>query len=79
MLEPIFEAGFTDASWGFRPGRSAQQAAGEVVKYLNWGLRQVCDVDISAYFDSIPHGKLLQLIARRIVDGKVLGLIKKWL
>jgi group II intron reverse transcriptase/maturase len=79
VIEPIFEAGFTDASWGFRPGRSAQQAAGEVVKYLNWGLTQVCDVDISAYFDSIPHGKLLQLIARRIVDGKVLGLIKRWL
>lgn len=79
VIEPIFEAGFLDASWGFRPGRSAQQAAGEVVKYLNWGLTQVCDVDIKAYFDSIPHGKLLQLIARRIVDGKILCLIKSWL
>jgi RNA-directed DNA polymerase len=79
VIEPIFEAGFLDASWGFRPGRSAHQAVGEVVKYLNWGLTHVCDVDISACFDSIPHGKLLQLVARRIVDGKVLGLIKSWL
>ena len=79
VIEPVYEADFTDSSWGFRPGRNAQQAAGEVVKYLNWGLTQVCDVDIKAYFDSIPHGKLMQLVARRIVDRKVLGLIKSWL
>ena len=79
VLEPIFEADFTDASYGFRPRRNAQQAAKTVVKYLNWGLTQVCDVDIEAYFDSIPHGKLMQLVARRIVDRRVLGLIKNWL
>lgn len=79
VLEPIFEADFTDASWGFRPGRSAQQAVGEVVKYLNWGLTRVCDVDIRSYFDTIPHGKLMKLIGRRIVDRKVLSLIKSWL
>lgn len=79
VLEPIFEADFKDMSWGFRPGRSAQQAAEEVVKYLNWGLTQVCDVDISAYFDSIPHGKLMKLVARRVVDSRILGLIKSWL
>jgi group II intron reverse transcriptase/maturase len=79
VIEPIFEADFTDASWGFRPRRNAQQAAQEVVKYLNWGLTQVCDVDIEAYFDSIPHGKLMTLVARRIVDRKMLGLIKSWL
>lgn len=79
VLEPIFEVDFTNASWGFRPGRSAQDAAGEVVKYLNWGLTQVCDVDIQSYFDSIPHGKLMQLVARRVVDRRVLGLLKAWL
>jgi group II intron reverse transcriptase/maturase len=79
VLEPIFEADFTEASWGFRPRRSAQQAAAEVVKYLNWGLTQVCDVDIESYFDSIPHGRLMELVARRIVDRKMLGLIKSWL
>jgi group II intron reverse transcriptase/maturase len=79
VLEPIFEADFRNVSWGFRPGRNAQQAAGEVVKYLNWGHTQVCDVDIRGYFDAIPHGKLMQLVARRIVDRRVLKLIKGWL
>ncbi len=79
LIEPIFEADFKDVSFGFRPGRSAQDAAKTVVKYLNWGLTQVCDVDIRNYFDSIPHSKLMQLVARRIVDRKVLGLIKRWL
>ncbi|MFH1312228.1 MAG: reverse transcriptase domain-containing protein [Candidatus Eisenbacteria bacterium] len=49
------------------------------MKYLNWGLTKVCDVDIRAYFDSIPHGKLMGMVARRVVDRKVLGLIKVWL
>jgi group II intron reverse transcriptase/maturase len=79
ILEPIFEADFTGASYGFRPGRSAQQAVGEVVKYLNWGLTQVCDVDIRSYFDSIPHGKLMMLVARRLVDRRMLRIIKQWL
>ena len=79
VMEPIFEADFKDVSYGFRPGRSAQQAAKTVVKYLNWGLTQVCDVDISAYFDSISHVKLMKLVARRITDRRVLGLIKQWL
>jgi len=79
VIEPIFEADFKDASFGFRPERSAQQAAQRVVKYLNWGLTQVCDVDIKAYFDSIPHTKLLHQVARRIVDRRVLHLAKEWL
>jgi group II intron reverse transcriptase/maturase len=79
VIEPIFEVDFKDTSWGFRPGRGAQQAAREVVKYLNWGLTRVCDVDIRAYFDSIEHGKLMKLVARRIVDCRVLRLIKQWL
>jgi RNA-directed DNA polymerase len=79
VIEPIFEADFKDASFGFRPGRSAQDAAKTVVKYLNWGLTQVCDVDIEAYFDSIPHRPLLDQVARRINDRRVLSLIKRWL
>jgi len=79
VIEPIYEADFKDVSYGFRPGRSAQQAAKTVVKYLNWGLTRVCDVDITAYFDSIPHDKLMKLVARRINDRRVLGLIKQWL
>jgi group II intron reverse transcriptase/maturase len=79
VIEPIFEADFKDVSHGFRPGRSAQGAAKTVVKYLNWGLTQVCDVDIEAYFDSIPHQQLLDQVARRVNDRRVLSLIKRWL
>jgi group II intron reverse transcriptase/maturase len=79
VIEPIFEADFKDVSFGFRPGRSAKEAVKTVVKYLNWGLTQVCDVDIEAYFDSIPHRPLLDQVARRINDRRVLSLIKRWL
>ena len=79
VLEPIFEVDFKDVSFGFRPKRSAQEAAKTVVKYLNWGLTQVCDVDIEAYFDSIPHRPLLDQVARRINDRRVINLIKRWL
>jgi group II intron reverse transcriptase/maturase len=79
VIEPIFEADFKSVSFGFRPGRSAQEAATAVVKYLNWGLTQVCDVDIEAYFDSIPHRPLLDQVARRINDRRVISLIKRWL
>jgi len=79
VIEPIFEVDFKDSSWGFRPRRSARQASDEVMKYLNWGLTSVCDVDIRAYFDTIPHDKLMHLVARRVVDPRVLGLIKAWL
>ncbi len=79
VIEPIFEADFKDVSFGFRPKRSAQEAAKTVVKYLNWGLTQVCDVDIEAYFDSIPHRPLLDQVARRINDRRVINLIKQWL
>jgi group II intron reverse transcriptase/maturase len=79
VMEPIYEADFREVSFGFRPGRSAHGAVKTVVKYLNWGLTQVCDVDIKAYFDSIPHAKLMALVARRIVDGKMLALVKSWL
>jgi group II intron reverse transcriptase/maturase len=79
VIEPIFEVDFKDVSFGFRPKRSAQEAAKTVVKYLNWGLTQVCDVDIEACFDSIPHRPLLDQVARRINDRRVINLIKRWL
>ena len=76
VIEPIFEADFEDNSYGYRPRKSAQQAALEIRKYLNWGLTKVVDADIEDCFGSIPHRQLLDMIARRIVDGKVLWLIK---
>jgi RNA-directed DNA polymerase len=79
VIEPIFEADFMDCSYGFRPGRSAYDALGEVHKYLKEGLNAVYDADLKGYFDSIPHDKLLKCLRMRIVDRSVLKLIRMWL
>lgn len=79
ILEPIFEADFAPSSYGFRPERSAHDAVREVYKYLNWGCTEIYDVDLEKYFDTVDHGKLMKLIARRIVDSQVLHVIKQWL
>lgn len=79
VIEPIFEADFQDNSYGFRPKRSAHQAVDDVRKHLFAGMTDVIDADISKYFDTIPHDKLIQLVARRIVDRQILKLIKMWL
>jgi group II intron reverse transcriptase/maturase len=79
ILEPIFEADFADTSYGFRPGRSAHDAVREIYKYLNWGCVEVYDVDLEKYFDTVDHGKLMKLLARRISDGQILAVIRQWL
>jgi RNA-directed DNA polymerase len=79
FLEPIFEADFEDNVYGYRPGRSAHDALGEVRERLYAGHTHVVDADIVQYFDQIPHGDLLKSVARRIADGKILRLIKLWL
>ena len=79
VIEPIFEADFQDNSYGFRPKRSAHQAVADVTKHLYKGKTDVIDADISKYFDTIPHDKLMQLVAKRIVDKHILKLIKMWL
>jgi RNA-directed DNA polymerase len=79
VIEPIFEADFQDNSYGFRPKRSAHQAVEDVRKHLFTGKIDVIDADISKYFDTIPHDKLMQLVAKRIVDKQILKLIKMWL
>ena len=79
VIEPIFEADFEDNSYGFRPKRNAHQAMDDVSLQLRMGKTQVIDADISKYFDTIPHDKLLALVAKRIVDKNILRLIKLWL
>ncbi len=79
LIEPIFEADFQENSYGFRPKRDAHQAVDDVSYHLRYGKYQVIDADISKYFDTIAHDKLLALIARRIVDKNILRLIKMWL
>jgi group II intron reverse transcriptase/maturase len=79
VIEPIFEADFQENSYGFRPKRNAHQAVKDISLHLAKGKTQVIDADISKYFDSIPHDKLMELIAERIVDRNILRLIKMWL
>ena len=79
VIEPIFEANFQNCSYGFRPKRSTHQAVKEVKKFLDWGLVNVVDADISDFFNNISHKRLLELIAQRIVDKQILRLIKQWL
>ena len=79
VIEPIFEADFQDNYYGFRPKRSAHQAVDDVRKHLFGGKIEVIDADISKYFDTIPHDKLMQLVAKRIVGKHILWLIKMWL
>jgi RNA-directed DNA polymerase len=79
ILEPIFEADFADSSYGFRPQKNAHDAIREIYKYLNWGCTEVYDVDLERYFDTVDHGKLMKLVARRISDGQVLHVIRQWL
>jgi group II intron reverse transcriptase/maturase len=79
VIEPIFEADFQENSYGFRPKRSAHQALEDVSYHLRQGKKQVIDADVSKYFDTIAHDKLLKLVAKRIVDKNILRLIKMWL
>jgi len=79
VIEPIFEADFCDTSYGFRPKRSAHDAIDDVAHTLNKGYSEVIDADLSKYFDTIPHSKLMIMVAERISDGAILHLIQMWL
>jgi RNA-directed DNA polymerase len=79
VLEPIFEADLTPEQYAYRTGRNAQQAVVEVEELLFHGHPEVVDADLADYFGSIPHAELLKSVARRIVDRRVLHLIKMWL
>src|SRR3984885_1563744 len=78
VLEPIFEADLPPEIYAYRAGRNAQQAAVEVEELLFRGHPEVVDADLADYFGSIPHADLLKSVARRIVDRRVLHLIKMW-
>jgi group II intron reverse transcriptase/maturase len=79
VLEPIFEADLPEEMYAYRPRRNAQQAVVEVEELMFQAHPDVVDADLSDYFGSIPHAELLKSLARRIVDRRVLHLIKQWL
>jgi len=79
VLDPIFEADLPPEQYAYRQGRNAQQAVIEVEETLFRGHPEVVDADLADYFGSIPHAELMLSLARRIVDRRVLHLIKMWL
>lgn len=79
VIEPIFEREFEEFSYGFRPGRSAKDALREVDELIREGFTQVVDADLESYFDSIAHERLMDEVAERISDGRVVELIRAFL
>jgi RNA-directed DNA polymerase len=79
VLQERFDPTFSEHSYGFRPGRSAQQAVAQVQTYLAEGYRWVVDIDLEKFFDRVNHDLLLGLLAKRITDKRVLKLIRAFL
>ncbi|WP_007513513.1 group II intron reverse transcriptase/maturase [Frankia saprophytica] len=79
VLEPIFDTDFLPVSYGFRPGRRAQDAIAEIHMFGTKGYRWVLDADIHACFDEINHGVLMDRVRKRIKDKRVLALVKAFL
>lgn len=79
VIEPIFEKEFAEHSYGFRPKRGCKDALRRVDTLLREGRTWVVDADLKSYFDSIPHRRLMELVQRKIADGRVLGLIQSYL
>jgi RNA-directed DNA polymerase len=78
-IEPIFEVQFRPGSYGFRPGRRCKDALREVDRLLKEGYCHVVDADLQGYFDSIPHDRLMALVAASVSDGRILSLIDGFL
>ena len=79
VLSPIFEADFSESSYGFRPGRNAHQAVKAARQYVAEGRRVVVDMDLEKFFDRVNHDLLMEKLSRKIDDGRVLRLIRRYL
>lgn len=79
VLSPIFEAGFSESSYGFRPGKSAHQAVKAARQYVAEGRRVVVDMDLEKFFDRVNHDILMDKVSKKIGDERVLKLIRRYL
>lgn len=79
VLTPIYEGKFHENSYGFRPGKSAQQAILKAVEYMNEGYNWIVDIDLEKFFDTVNHDKLISILNKEIKDGQILSLIRKFL
>lgn len=79
ILSPIFEQEFQENSYGFRPGRSCEQAVQKLLEYLNEGYEWIVDIDLEKFFDNVPQDKLMSYVGRVIQDPDTESLIRKYL
>ena len=79
VLSPVFDPQFSEHSYGFRPGRSATQAVLAAREYVGEGRRWVVDMDLEKFFDRVNHDVLMERVARRVSDQRVLRLIRRYL
>lgn len=79
VLSPIFEKEFQENSYGFRPGRSCEQAILKLTEYLNEGYEWIVDIDLEKFFDNVPQDKLMSYVGRVIHDRDTESLIRKYL
>ena len=79
VISPIFEKQFSDNSFGFRPGKSCEQAVIKGLEYLNDGYEWIVDIDLEKFFDTVNQDKLITIIGKTITDGDVVSLIRKYL
>ena len=78
-LTPLYEVQFSDNSFGFRPGRGAHDALKRCQKWADAGYVYVVSMDLAAYFDTVNHSKLIEVLSRTVKDGRVISLIHKYL
>ena len=79
VLSPIFEEEFNDNCYGFRPGRSCEQAVIKTLEFLNDGYDWIVDIDLEKFFDTVNQDRLITIIRRTVKDGDVVSLIRKYL
>jgi len=79
ILSPLFDPGFSESSYGFRPGRSAHQAIEAALKHVESGLRWVVDIDLEKFFDRVHHDTLMSLVKRKVGDRLVLSILDSYL
>lgn len=79
VLTPIYEPGFSDYSYGFRPKRNAHQALRQCQRYITQGYSYAVDIDLEKFFDKVNHSKLIEVLSRKVRDGRVISLIHKYL
>ena len=79
VITPIFEDAFHDSSYGFRKGRCAQNAIEKALDLMNCHYTWIVDIDLEKFFDTVNHDKLMTLVTKRVKDGDVVSLIRKYL